>query len=229
MKKILILVLTYDDGENYSIMDNIVRETWGAQCYDNIKIYYYYSKSLNDTEYIIDGNNIYCNGNESLFTIGEKTIKAFKYLINEDFDYLVRPNSSSFIHIPNLIKYLNDKPTTRFYSGQPIPYLTNLYGMYFSSGSSYILSKDLVEYVVKNSNDWNHNFQDDESMGLLMNNHGVELTPYEWLKIDDIPDENILNNINDRFQIRCKVETRVDIDKQIEIFKKLNKLIYNKD
>lgn len=229
MKKIIVLVLTYDDGGGYSDMDNIVRKTWGTQDNDNVKIYYYYAKLLGDSEYIIDGDKIYCNGNESLSTIGEKTIKALKYLINEDFDYLVRPNSSSFIHIPNLIKYLNDKPTERFYSGQPIPYHTNQFSMYFASGSSYILSKDLVEYVVKNSDKWNHLYQDDVSIGELIIKHGVELTPYEWLKINEMPDENILNDIKDKFQIRCKIENRFDIDEQVTMFKKLNKLIYNKD
>ena len=98
--------------------------------------------------------------------------------------------------------------------------------MYFASGSSYILSKDLVEYVVKNSDKWNHLYQDDVSIGELLIKHGVELTPYEWLKINEIPDENILNDVKDKFQIRCKIENRFDIDEQVTMFKKLNKLIY---
>lgn len=248
MKKIIILVLTYDDGGAYSLMDETVRNTWGNIKNDNVKVYYYYSKLI-DSEYIVDGDTIYCNGLESSSTIGEKTIKAFKHLINEDFDYLLRTNSSSFIHLDNLIKYLNDSPKDNFYSGVVCPYHNDNLNIDFISGSGYILSQDLVRHIVNNENKWDHSFPDDVSIGKLMFENNVTPTPKEWIKIQHIPNknelvpieiyssytsmvskqvpyDNLIDEIGDKHQIRCKIESRFDIDSQIEIFKELNKLIY---
>ena len=114
--RVIILILTYDDGGGYSIMDNCVKSTWGGLKYDNVDFFYYYSKPLNNQDCLIDGNNIIFDGTESYHTIGLKTIKSFKYIVKKNFDFLLRTNSSSFIDINNLLNYLNDKPKNKFYS-----------------------------------------------------------------------------------------------------------------
>jgi hypothetical protein len=227
MRKIIILVLTYDDGGAYSEMDSIVRNTWGSQHNDNIKIFYYHSKPLDSDDYIVDGDKIYCNGNESYNTIGQKTIKSFKFLITQNFDFLLRANTSSFIHLPNLIKFLNDKPLNNFYSGKLIPYHEEHLNINLASGSSYILSKDLVKYVIENENSWNHNYPDDVALGELMYKHNIKLHETEWLKMENTSNDNILKSLNDGFQIRCKIESRFDVENQIKNFNFLNKKIYN--
>jgi hypothetical protein len=227
--KIIILVLTYDDGCGYSLMDRCIKSTWGDVKYEGIEVYYYYSKALSNEEYIVDGNNIICNGHESYYSIGYKTIKSFKYLINKDFDFLLRTNSSSFIHFENLIKYLKDKPKNKFYSGSPIPHHFIDLNIDFATGSGYILSKDLVEYVINNENEWNHNYPDDVSLGKMMKEYSIDLIPKEWLKITTMPDENVLLDIKDAFHIRCKIETSFSVELQCDIIKKLYKLIYEKN
>jgi hypothetical protein len=224
--KIIILVLTYDDGGGYSIMDKCIKSTWGQVKYNDIEIFYYYAKPLEHDEYVIDGNNIICKGHESYNTIGYKTIKAFKALINKNFDFLLRTNSSSFIHIDNLLNYLKDKPKTKFYSGAPIPYHTKNLNMDFATGSGYILSKDLVELVVNNEEKWDHYYPDDVSIGKLMKENDINFIPKDWMKITTITDEQTISNIKDTFHIRCKIETAWDNEGQCIILKKLYNLIY---
>lgn len=227
--KIIILVLTYDDnGGGFSLMDRCIKSTWGNVEREGVEIFYHYSKPLENEEYIVEGNNIICNGYESYYSIGHKTIKSFKYLINKDFDFLLRTNSSSFIHIDNLVKYLKNKPTKKFYSGSPIPHHSVDLNIDFATGSGYILSKDLVEYVVNNEEKWNHYYPDDVSLGKMMKDYEINFIPKEWMKVTTIPDENLLVNINDTFHIRCKIETSFDNESQCEIIKKLYKLIYEK-
>lgn len=228
MIKILILVLTYDDNGGYSMMDKIVRETWGNQKFDNVEVYYYYSKPLENQDYIVEGDSIFCNGLESYHTIGYKTLTSFKFLLSKDFDYLFRTNSSSFIHLPNLLKYLENKPKHNFYSGVAIPVHRDNMSLEVGSGSGYILSKDIVELVVNHESEWEHNHIDDLAIGKLLKNHNVDLIPNNWFKLNQPPNENILNLIGDIFHIRCKIEDRCDINTQVEIFKTLNKIIYKK-
>jgi hypothetical protein len=227
--KIIILVLTYDDGGGYSFMDKCVKSTWGNVKYEGVEVFYQYSKPLDNEEYIVDGNNIICNGFESYYSIGYKTIKSFKHLIKKDFDFLLRTNSSSFINFENLIKYLEDKPKNKFYSGAPIPHHSIDLNIDFATGSGYILSKDLVEYVVNNEEEWNHHYPDDVSLGKMMKDYNIDLIPKEWVKITTIPDERTLQNINETFHIRCKIETSFDNETQCEILKKLYNLIYEKN
>lgn len=227
--KIIILVLSYEDGGGYSYMDDCIKNTWGKYNKDDVEIYYNYAKTLDNTEYYIEENNIYCNGYESYNNIGYKTLKAFKWLVKKDFDYMLRTNTSSFIHINNLKKYLIDKPKNNFYSGSPIPYHTNNLNIDFATGSGYILSKDLVEYIVNHEDKWEHKYPDDVSLGKIMNNNNIKLIPKEWLKLTDIPSSDVVNEIGDKFQIRCKIETLYNVQLQCKIINKLYKLIYEKN
>jgi hypothetical protein len=250
MKKIIILVLTWDDNADYSIMDSAAKNTWGKSS-DEVKIYHYYFKPLEFEGVDVVENNIFCSGYESVSRIGHKTLMALEYLLTQDFDYVFRTNSSSFIHIPNLISAMNNFPTEKFYSGRVLPYHTTELNLDFVTGSGYILSRDLVEYVVKNKDNWSHHFADDVSVAKLLKEYDVYPTPHEWVKIIDYTNENeiiqietsskydlinyksitnneLINEIGDRYHIRCKIESRFDIPSQVRIFEKLNNLIYNK-
>ena len=225
--KIIILVLTNID-KGFHIMDKCVKNTWGKETRENVEIFYNYADPSIEEEYIVDGCNIICKGYETYENMGRKTLKAMKYLADKDFDFLLRVNNSSFIHIDNLISYLKDKPN-KFYAGFPIAYHTDNLNIYLASGSSYILSKDLVKYVVDNEEKWDHSYPEDVSLGKLMYENNIKLTPKEWVKILEIPSDDDVLTIGDSYQIRCKIETGWDPYKQCEIMNKLYKLIYEKN
>lgn len=210
-------------------MDNCVRETWGkALKQRGIEVYYMCSSLCAAAEYQIieTTNTILCKGVEEYHTIFSKTINSFKAIQHKDFDYILRTNSSSFIHLDNLLKYLSTAPLENFYSGSLIPYHTSNIGLEFATGSGYILSKDLLLKVIHNENLWEPQYPDDVGLGKLIKDLNVKLIPKEWYKVTDIPDVSILEKIGDRFHIRCKIETRYDIEMQCQIMRELTKLLY---
>lgn len=73
-----------------------------------------------------------------------KTIAAMKFvLMNCEFDYLFRTNSSSYINISALEGFVKDLPRELVYGGPP-----GVHGIEFASGTGVLLSRDLVAHVV---------------------------------------------------------------------------------
>jgi hypothetical protein len=230
MKKIAILVLSCIEGPKdcgYALMDKCVRETWGSVKRNNIDIYYYYSQRLSEElEYTVNKDTIICNGAEEYHTIGKKTLCALEYLITKDYDYIFRTNSSSFIHLENLIKYIENAPSTKFYSGALIPYHTQSLSIEFATGSGYILSSDVARIIVNNKHIWDHNKPDDLELGIILKNNNIPLIVKDWLKITRLVDLKELEYLGDRFHIRCKIESSFDNHTQCEIFKSLYERVY---
>lgn len=226
--RVIILVLTCLN-RGFEVMDNCVRETWGrALKQRGVDVYYMYSCLNAQADYqIIEGTNtILCKGVEEYHTIYSKTLKAFKAIQGKNFDYVLRTNSSSFIHFDNLLKYLSTAPSNNFYSGALIPYHTSNLGLEFITGSGYILSKDLLLKVIQNETHWEPQYPDDVGLGKLLKELNVVPTPKAWLKVSDIPGENINEKIEDAFHLRCKIETRYDIETQCYMMQELTRLIY---
>lgn len=73
-----------------------------------------------------------------------KTIRAMEYVLDyypdDSFDFVVRTNLSTFWNIPNLLRFLEDKPTTQFAGG--------FCNQGFISGVAIILSKDYCRLLV---------------------------------------------------------------------------------
>ena len=80
MKKVLILVLTSSNWP-FNVMEECIRNTWGKYKHPNVEIYYNHSSfDLIDTQ--LDGDVIRAPHIESYHTIGNKTISAFLYSID---------------------------------------------------------------------------------------------------------------------------------------------------
>ena len=115
--------------------DNVL--TYFVKYNENVKSTYW-------TEYYIENDIIYINGKETFIPgILEKTLLAFKYLNNFDYDYLIRSNISTIIEFNRLISYLEKNPIDYYGAGK----LVNLqwtgggildstwYGTLFASGT----------------------------------------------------------------------------------------------
>lgn len=221
--KIIILVLSKEDNL-YSKLENTIRETWGSYKSENIDIFYYYG----DGDYFkVCGDKIYTTHIESIYNIGYKTIDSFEYLSkNIDFDYVYRTNSSSYLNINKMIEFLKGKPVNNFYCA--MVNVEKKSGIKFGSGSGYFLSKDLVEFVIKNKNKWDHSLIDDVALGDLLLKNGFKITPSTRLDINGVENGDFLSNsniiskkrIDSNFHFRCKCLNR-EIDS--EIMRKLYK------
>ena len=169
---IIILVLSFD-GPPYSIIEEQgIRQTWLTEVTEDDEVIFYYGNH-SCVERV--GDKLFLPVSEGWKLVGAKTLAAFQYVIeNYDFCYIYRTNSSSYVDIKRLKDYIKDKPKENYYNGVigchagKIP---------FCSGSGFFLSKDLVQKVVENQSSWNHEYQDDAALSVLLKSMGIELTP----------------------------------------------------
>lgn len=205
--RILILILSAKN-EIYSQLENAIRRTWAKKIPNNVKIFYYYG---GEESFSINGDRIFCKSDESIKNIGYKTLDSFRYVYdNFEFDYIFRTNSSSYINIDNLLRFLENKPMDNFYSARVnVEKETKLI---FGSGSGYILSRDLIYLVLQNSEKWNHELVDDVAIGKMLFDFGVKLQPSPRLDINNIIDKKLYNykseiqysDLDKNFHFRCK-------------------------
>lgn len=192
--KILIVTLSYFDNGVYSKFHQTQNKTWNSLNVDGVETYFLVG---NNPENKINGNVIETNVSESLINCGFKTLEAFKLLKDSDFDFIFRTNSSSYVDKKLLKDYLSDKPKNNFYSGV----VGNHFGILFSSGSGFIITKDLVNLVLEKEQEWEHRFIDDVALGLLLRNYNVTPTSAPRYDITTLNDKTPLNFYH--YRLKC--------------------------
>jgi hypothetical protein len=189
-KKILILVLSFNN-DIYNKFYQLQKKTWDNVEHPNIKTMYYFGKKNHFSapyfkskivDHIIKVPII-----DTYMGIRKKTILAFEAIKNNDFDYIMRTNSCSYINKINLYKFLENKPNKNFYCG--------VKGVFenidFISGAGYILSKDMVHKILKYKNDFNDKYIDDVSLSQMLSKKKVNFD-YSGKRldiIDEIPED----------------------------------------
>jgi len=100
---------------------------------------------------------IYSDTPEGRENIYYKTIDAFQWLLeNEEFDYILRTNCGTYVDVEMLKNNLEKLETTKNIYGGHTGVYNNRHNVgqppeiKFASGSAFIVSKDLVEDLVKN-------------------------------------------------------------------------------
>ena len=212
MPKILTTVLSYNKG-HYIDWQRTQEETFGSiECKDMDIIYYY--GDHNRVE--LKDNKLYVDVPEGFYNIGNKTMKMFEYVLkNFEFDYLFRPNSSTFFIPDNIVKivdkfapkencYLGERRIVRHYSNlrSRTGILPGLEGksrklwlrrslVAFASGIGYVLSRDVVERQVENYYDMPlyrriyNELIDDVALGITIGYTGTDLI--DVLKLQPSP------------------------------------------
>lgn len=154
--------------------------------------------------------------------IGLKTLLAFDHVLDAfDFDYLVRTNSSSYLDIQQLEKYLGDAPKQKYFSG----FKGDFFGEEFSSGASYILSRDVVDQVTHNfSTYWQHYVVDDVAISRVIAENQLAVPTY--FNRSTVVSINTFNHSlpldRDVFHYRCKTK---NVDETIQIMKQLQRFV----
>ena len=75
----------------------------------------------------------------------------------------------SYVHQELLMKFLADQPRQRHYSGR----LIHNCGQLYASGCGFVLSRDLVQYLVDNQRSFNYSVSDDHAVGAALEHIGV--------------------------------------------------------
>lgn len=225
--KILILVLSKEDGSVYSSFKKTQKETWDSIELENVKTLYYIGDS-NTNELI--GNEVYTDVKESLFNCGKKFLRCLEIIKDScfDFDFIFRTNSSSYIDKKIIYEFLLNNVTSLNFDSYYAGVNGNFNNIRFASGSGFFMSKKNVNLILDNKNSFNHSLIDDVAIGEIMQKNGINVQQTNRF---DIVDDNIINidfnNIPvDYFHYRFKTYNR---NNDINNMRLIHKLKYGKN
>jgi len=111
--KILVLVQSIHKF-GYEELIKVQRETWDSIPHPDVTVFYYIPNE--EKSGIID-NEIYIKDDTSFKHMFRHLVSAFKYVINMEWDYIVKIDNSTYLNKVELVKLLTNKPRTKFYGG----------------------------------------------------------------------------------------------------------------
>lgn len=168
MKVLILVVCCKDERGEYEMLADTIKETWGKTETEDVKIYYLWCnnyKQKHKRDWVL-------NKKEGYGMLLWKTLGFLFEHRHDKYDYVLRVNVGSYVHVGRLLDYLKYCPRERFYCGQ----VGNYYDITFCSGSCFILSRDLVMLSLRNIKMFGFDHIDDVSFGRFMANHGVKAT-----------------------------------------------------
>ena len=191
MTKIISLVI-YTEESNYDKMKKMNDEYLlylhtHTKITQSVQLFYIVYKKLElELEYILNGNILYINGEETYIPgILNKTVHAMEiltYKLNIEYDFILRTNCSTVINFQQCINYINTlniNIDTKYYIG-PYNCLTwydhtngiidNTYhGTRFCGGAFILINKPLVLDIINNKDKLVYTLIDDVSIGQYIN------------------------------------------------------------
>jgi len=212
--KLLALILTSKNNPHYEVFNEGVMKTWASKSYKNINILPYFGRSGKTTEIV--NNVLYVNAPDNFLTL--KTLLAFEYALNNiEFDFLIRPNVSTYVRIKKLYDYLYKKPKNNYYAGP----LLNIDGVKYPSGTLMMFSKDIIKKIVDGKSIINENqYADDWCIGKYLQDQKIKMSEdiQHYSLIDHWPEEKLINKMfntpKEEFEkymtFRCKTEVPPD-------------------
>jgi hypothetical protein len=233
MKRVLVLVMSCQDAP-YGAMLKTSQKTWDSISVPGVDTVFYCGEPVKeDTD-----NVIYFPVNESLHTLGEKTLLAYEWALkNREFDYIARVNASTYVNKKELIKYIQTLPDKNVFAGLEVEASETT--EHWIWGPSFILSKDLIQLIVDNKSMWDHSIMDDLATSFLLNKFNIPYTPGRACSIEkkengwlcfsygsqSIEFTNFadLNKLDNQFFFRVKQDLNRSLDEVImnKLFKAL--------
>jgi hypothetical protein len=148
------------------------------------------------------GDRVQTRVPEDYVMANAKTVAGLRHLLATDpFDFLLRTNSSTYVDLGMLQRWVEAAPSTRYYAGTP----WTLDGMEYATGTSILLSRDLVE-LAANDPEWDFSTIDDVAFGRSMQRAGVPLDPVP--RVDVMTDADLAaldeSRLATTFVVRCR-------------------------
>lgn len=218
--KLLILVLSKEDGSTYSNFKKVQKETWDSVEFENVETLYYIGNT-NINELV--GDVVHTDVSESLFNCGKKFLSCLEIIKHRDFDFIFRTNSSSYVDKKLIYKFLLDNINSSNFDS----YYAGVNGYFgnikFASGSGFFMSKKNVNLLLDNVKLFNHSLIDDVAVGDVMSRCGIDVQQTDRF---DIVNENIntidFNNLPlDFFHYRFKTYNRNNDMENMKLIHKL--------
>lgn len=191
--KILVLVIASDDLPVYKELQAI----WKSYMHldpDHVEAYFIRGNPNLSTDFEIQEDVIWSKTDENVIPgILRKTVLSLEALLPriEEFDYVLRTNLSSFYIFPRLLQFLHTLPKKECYCA----FIGEAQGIWYGSGAGFILSKDLVQMLVRDRQLIpNHPLHDDVLIGAFFQLKQIPVLPAprtdlptlsEWFAIKD--------------------------------------------
>lgn len=179
-----MLVLASDTSPIYVRLQYIWRQYMKSS--PNIDCYFYKSDPNLDADALLEGDTLWVRSEESLDTVYEKTLKAFSYFAEKlnEYDFVFRPNISSFVVFDKYIEACRSFPKNRFVSA----FVGWTRGSTFPSGSGFTMSPDVVIELIKDKPPMVE--VDDVTIGVWLNTRGIAIHPAprcDYIDSSEIP------------------------------------------
>uniref|UniRef100_A0A6C0DQI7 Uncharacterized protein n=1 Tax=viral metagenome TaxID=1070528 RepID=A0A6C0DQI7_9ZZZZ len=192
------LVLYSSGSDEYDNMKRITEEYY--KNFSNVKtVYYTFSETLEEP-YKLENNVLFIKGKESYVPgITDKTKLAFSYFKDEynHYDYVVRSNISTIINFELLTSELAKQPID-YGSGLTFSVESidvdktdeKIYDVNFASGTSIIMSKNVINRLVEKVDLVRSDIIDDVAIGIFIKDHlpdikMIKIVPEKYTYVPD--------------------------------------------
>jgi hypothetical protein len=224
--KLIILIIMSNNNDN---TDKKTNECYAkmkqlTQLYldlykEHIKYYFIEYKDTLTTEVYENNVDLWFKGTESIIPgIYNKTIQAIEYINKtHNYDFIMRTNISSFLHIDNILLHLNKVEKTNYAGG---PGVDN-----FISGTGIFMSRDVGNILVENQSI--EQMHDDVLISKILHSNGILLKTMrnKWHQFISNNFNEHINFSNETLIFRIKNIANREID--VLYFKLLLNKIYN--
>jgi hypothetical protein len=178
--KLLILSI-YSKNKEYDEMLSIQRSY--LHKFPTITTYFIDFRENQTNPIEVENDFIYVKEKDTFINITYKTIEAIKYAVKHiKFDYMIRTNMSTIINIPKLISYCSTLRKTKIYTGGVLHTLQwidkkcgiiddTYWGTRFISGTSIIMSYDVVSFMANHKSNITYDIIDDVAIGIFINKY----------------------------------------------------------
>lgn len=203
------IVLTYNNPI-YNFFDCIKRKDLQDR---NIPHQFVYNDTVMIDLYNETNNSVLITS-AGIFSMFNKFIHTIKDSSYNEFDYIVRANSSTFLNFPLLEQFIEKLPKENCYAG----YFTQPgTPKDFVSGTCMIFSKDIINKLQNININYIPSKEDDLVIFDLMNQFKIPKTyiPMYWYNNNTIPEKDELNNVLNEYPL-----IRVNNPSNREVFDK---------
>jgi hypothetical protein len=232
LPRVLMLVLASDTSPIYVEFQSLWRQYMTS--HPNIDCYFYKGDpTQEEEEYKCVNNTLTIRIDDGPHLIYDKMCKAFAYFESQldAYDYVYRPNLSSFIVFKNYLETLRVLYTSQ---NKPERFCCAVIGDYngikFPSGSGFTITPDIVRYILRNPRP--KYIEDDVTVGVILKDMGINITPVHRVDILTEQNRNLIecidiDNINVfHYRLKSNCGNRRN---DIENFKKLLEKYYIKN
>lgn len=137
------------------------------------------NRKIDPSALIDDGKYLRCTTPEAFALIAVKTIESMAYVLrhNPDVSHFYRTNSSSYVHLEGLARFVQNNPSIN-YGGV----IGEFGGTQFASGAGALISRRAAEILIENSGKVRVDLIDDVAMAKVLEEN--DLSPVSIPRID---------------------------------------------